>query len=108
MDKEEFGKGKSRKAALVPCRFSCPAEIDVPRYIRFIREKKYAEAVAVIREKVPLPRILGYVCDQPCERACRRREVNQAISIRNLKRYAVEHDEQELWQEKFCQETIDG
>jgi formate dehydrogenase (NADP+) beta subunit len=98
MDKEEFGKGKSRKAALVPCRFSCPAEIDVPRYIRFIREKKYAEAVAVIREKVPLPRILGYVCDQPCERACRRREINQAISIRNLKRYAVEHDERELWQ----------
>ena len=84
MDKEEFTKGKSRKAALVPCRYSCPAEIDVPRYIRFIREKNYAAATAVIREKSPFPRVLGYVCDHPCETGCRRGEVNQAISIRNL------------------------
>ena len=42
MDKEEFAKGKSRKAALVPCRYTCPAEIDVPRYVRLIREKDYA------------------------------------------------------------------
>ena len=97
MDKEEFTKGKSRKAALVPCRYSCPAEIDVPRYIRFIREKNYAAATAVIREKSPFPRVLGYVCDHPCETGCRRGEVNQAISIRNLKRYAAEHDNQRLW-----------
>jgi formate dehydrogenase (NADP+) beta subunit len=94
MDKEEFAKGKNRKAALVPCRFMCPAEIDVPRYIRFIRERNYAAASEVIREKVPFPRVLGYVCDHPCETACRRGEVNQAISIRNLKRYAAEHDNQ--------------
>jgi formate dehydrogenase beta subunit len=98
MDKEEFAKGKSRKAALVPCRYSCPAEIDVPRYIRFIRENNYAAATAVIREKVPFPRVLGYVCDHPCETACRRGEVNQPISIRNLKRYAAEHDDQRLWE----------
>jgi len=98
MDKEEFGKGKSRKAALVPCRFSCPAEIDVPRYVRFIREKNFAAAAAVIREKVPFPLVLGYVCDHPCESVCRRGEVNQAISIRDLKRYTVEHDEQRLWE----------
>jgi formate dehydrogenase beta subunit len=98
MDKEEFTKGKIRKAALVPCRYSCPAEIDVPRYIHFIREKNYAAASAVIREKVPFPRVLGYVCDHPCETACRRGEVNQAISIRSLKHYAAEHDDQKLWE----------
>jgi len=98
MDKEEFAKGKSRKAALVPCRYTCPAEIDVPGYIRFIREKNYAAATAVIREKVPFPRVLGYVCDHPCETACRRGEVNQSISIRNLKRYAAEHDDLRLWE----------
>jgi NADH dehydrogenase/NADH:ubiquinone oxidoreductase subunit G len=63
MDKEGFGGGKSRKTMLVPCRYSCPAEIDVPRYIRFIREKNYAAATAVIREKMPFPKILGYVCN---------------------------------------------
>ena len=96
MDKEEFGKGKSRKAALVPCRFSCPAEIDVPRYVRFIREKNISAALDVIKEKVPFPRILGHVCDHPCETACRRGEINGAISIRNLKRYAAEYDKERL------------
>ncbi len=96
MDKEEFAKGKSRRAALVPCRYSCPAEIDVPRYVRFIREKDYAAAAAVVREKAPFPQVLGYVCDHPCEAACRRGEVNKPISIRNLKRYAAAHDEQGL------------
>jgi len=93
MDKEEFAKGKSRRAALVPCKFTCPAEIDVPRYLRFIKEKNYAAATAVIREKVPFPKVLGYVCDHPCENVCRRAEVNQAVSIRDLKRFAAEHDD---------------
>jgi len=96
MDKKEFAKDKSRKASIVPCRFSCPAEIDVPRYIRFIREKKYADALAVVKEKVPFPRVLGYVCNHPCEEACRRGELNDAISIRGLKRHAAEHQEGKL------------
>jgi formate dehydrogenase beta subunit len=97
-DKEELTKGKKRKTALVPCRYTCPAEIDVPRYIRFIREKDYSAAVAVIREKVPFPGVLGYVCDRPCEDVCRRGEVNEPISIRALKRFAAEHDEKKVWE----------
>ncbi len=92
MDKEELTKGKNRKVALLPCRYTCPAEIDVPRYLRFIGEKNYRAAVAVIREKVPFPAVLGYVCDRPCEEVCRRGEINESISIRELKRYAAEHD----------------
>ncbi len=98
MDKEELVRGKNRKNALVPCKSACPAEIDIPRYIRFIREKDFAAATAVIREKVPFPGILGYVCNRPCEAVCRRSLVNQPISIRELKRYAAGHDEQEIWQ----------
>lgn len=98
MDKEEFAKGKSRKAALVPCRYTCPAEIDVPRYVRHIREGNYADATAVVREKAPFPGVLGYVCEHPCEAACRRREVNQAVSIRNLKRFAAEHASERVWE----------
>jgi formate dehydrogenase (NADP+) beta subunit len=97
MDKEELVRGKNRKSALLPCKYACPAEIDVPLYIRHIQQKDYAAAVAVIREKVPFPAVLGYVCNHPCETACRRSLVNQAISIRDLKRYAAGHDEQEIW-----------
>jgi formate dehydrogenase (NADP+) beta subunit len=95
MDKEELVRGKNRKSALVPCKHACPAEIDVPRYIRFIRQRDYAAAVAVIRERVPFPAVLGYVCSHPCETACRRSLVNQAISIRDLKRYAAGCDGQD-------------
>ena len=89
-DKEELLRDKNRKAALVPCKSNCPAEIDVPRYVRLIREGDRAAAIAVIREKVPFPWVLGYVCDHPCESECRRGEVNQPIAIRELKRFAAE------------------
>ena len=108
MDKEEFAKGKSRKAALVPCRYACPAEIDVPRYIRFIQKKDYSAATAIIKEKVPFPKVLGYVCDHPCESVCRRGEINQSISIRNLKRYAAEHDEEKLWEKNSNKKPSTG
>ncbi len=97
-DREELVQGKNRKTALIPCRYTCPAEIDVPRYIRFIQEKNNSAATAVIREKVPFPKVLGYVCDHPCEAVCRRGEINDPVSIRNLKRYAAEHDEESVWE----------
>jgi len=54
-------EGKKRRQALVPCKYTCPAQIDAPRYIRLIGEGKYAEATAVIREKVPFPKVLTWV-----------------------------------------------
>jgi NADPH-dependent glutamate synthase beta subunit-like oxidoreductase/ferredoxin len=97
-DREELTEGKKQRQALVPCQYTCPAEIDVPRYIRLIGEGRYAEATAVIREKVPFPKVLGYVCNHPCEAVCRRSEVNEAISIRDLKRFAAENDHERLWE----------
>jgi formate dehydrogenase beta subunit len=97
-DREELMEGKKRRQALVPCQYACPAEIDAPRYIRLIGEGKYAEATAVIREKVPFPKVLGYICNHPCEAVCRRSELNEAISIRDLKRFAAESDIEKLWE----------
>ncbi len=76
-----------------PCRNACPAGIDIPRYIRAVGEGKYGEAVAVIREKVPFPATLGYICGHPCETKCRRgQRLEQAIAIKELKRFAADHD----------------
>jgi len=75
-----------------PCLNACPARIDVPRYIRLINEGKYGEAVAVIREKVPFPAVLGYVCVHYCEAKCRRGQLDEAIAIKELKRFAADHD----------------
>jgi NADPH-dependent glutamate synthase beta subunit-like oxidoreductase len=83
----------------VPCSKACPAGIDVPRYLRLIKEGKYPEAVAVIREKVPFPAVLGYICLHFCEEECRRGDINQAIAIRALKRFAAENDSG-LWKQR--------
>jgi formate dehydrogenase beta subunit len=96
-DREELAEGKKRRHALVPCEYTCPAQIDVPRYIRLIGKGRYAEATAVIWEKVPFPKALGDVCDHPCEAVCRRSEIKEAISIRDIKRFAAEHDREKLW-----------
>ena len=90
-----------REQALVPCQAECPAHIDIPAYIRAIREGDCDSAVGIIREKVPFPHALGYVCNNRCETGCKRKGLNDPISIRNLKRYAVEHDETHRWKEKY-------
>jgi formate dehydrogenase beta subunit len=75
-----------------PCRVACPAGIDVPRYIRLIGDGRYDDAVAVIRERVPLPSICAYVCHAPCETKCRRGTLrDKPIAIEALKRFAVDH-----------------
>lgn len=100
-------KGETRAETLVPCRLACPAHTDVVRYLRFIREGRYGDAVATIREKAPFPAILGHVCTHPCEEACRRGFVNEAVSIRNLKRYAAEHDNG-AWKAKSVRKPATG
>ncbi|MFC1970571.1 FAD-dependent oxidoreductase [Chloroflexota bacterium] len=91
---------------LIPCGFGCPAEIDANLYVHLCAEGKFAEAAAVIREKVPFPGVLGRVCPAHCEKECQRGEIDsksmdekrEPIAIRMLKRIAVEHDTG-LWKE---------
>lgn len=91
---------KKREEVLVPCKSACPAHTDIPSYIRFIKQGKYDEAAAVIREKLPFPKTLGMVCNHVCELQCKRKEVNEAMSIKNLKRYAAERDTGLYWKNK--------
>jgi len=91
VDKKEYSD-EDREKVLVPCKYTCPANIDVPRYVRLIGEKRYQDALEVIRERVPFPYSLGLVCPHPCEEACSRAEVNEPIAIRALKRFVAEKD----------------
>ena len=89
-----------KEDAVVPCRHACPAHTDVPRYIRHVKNGEFDAAAAVIREKVPFPKALGYICNHVCELECKRKEVNEAMSIRNIKRYAADHDTGSYWKGK--------
>ncbi|KKM12493.1 hypothetical protein SY88_02850 [Clostridiales bacterium PH28_bin88] len=84
--------GSVSPSALVPCRSSCPAEIDVARYVKLIADEQFANALAVIREKVPFPATLGRVCFHPCETNCRRGKINDPVSICRLKRFVADQD----------------
>ncbi len=92
--------GLKKEDALVPCRYTCPAHTDIPRYIRFVKEGDCDAAAAVIREKVPFPHALGLICTQSCAKECKRNEVSEAMSIRDIKRYAAEHDTGSYWKNK--------
>ena len=73
-----------------PCVEACPAGVDIPGYVRLVAEGRYDEACGLILEKVPFPGVLGRVCTHPCETVCRRGEVNEAVSICALKRFAAD------------------
>ena len=96
-----------RELYLVPCKHTCPAGIDIPRYIRLISDEKFGEAAAVIREKVPFPGVLGHVCYHPCEAVCRRNELDEAISICALKLPAAENDTR-LWEKRAKRSDSSG
>lgn len=87
--KDKDFKSGNRESNIVPCRNRCPAGIDVPRYLNYVTEEKYAEALGIIREKVPFPGTLGRVCFHPCEEICRRGQVNEPVAICRLKRFAA-------------------
>ena len=78
------------KVDLAPCRMACPAGLNVQGYVQMVKEGKYREAVEIIMRDLPLPGVLGRVCPHPCERSCRRLEMDEPISIRELKRVAAD------------------
>lgn len=78
--------------ALAPCAQTCPAEIDIPRYIGHIRKGEYEEAVNTIRERNPLLLACGRVCPHPCESYCRRGIEDEAVSINQLKRFVADYE----------------
>jgi len=86
---------KNGKFAIPQCQAACPAGIDVPRYIRYIRQEKFDAAMAVIREKIPFPAICGHACTHPCESKCARVQYDEPMAIRLLKRAAQEHSEKD-------------
>jgi NADPH-dependent glutamate synthase beta subunit-like oxidoreductase len=77
---------------LAPCRQTCPAEIDIPKYIAQIREGDYEGAVSTIRERNPLLLACGRVCPHPCEVNCRRAIEDEPVSINQLKRFAADYE----------------
>jgi ferredoxin len=74
-----------------PCTLSCPAGMNIPLMNRLIASGEFEKSLEVVREEIALPLILGYICPAPCEKACRRKPVDGAVSICLLKRFTASH-----------------
>jgi len=75
-----------------PCQRTCPAEIDIPEYIRQITKRNYLGAVRVIKEKNPFPLVCGWLCPAPCESECRRNLVDEPVTINALKKFVANYE----------------
>lgn len=84
-----------------PCIALCPAGVDIPGYIALVKEKRYDDAIKLIRKDNPLPSVCALVCEKPCESRCRRRILDDAINIKGLKRAVVENASYEKNHEIF-------
>ena len=103
-----FDENKSYADNVVPCRSGCPAHVDIPRYLRHIRNGEYTRAAAVVREKVPFPESLGDICVHSCQDACKRNELNGTpVSVCRLKRAAAVRDTGD-WKANVRHEPLSG
>lgn len=75
-----------------PCQMGCPARMDIPLMIRQIAAGQLKDAIATIKRDIPLPATLGRICPAPCEKVCRRKQHDDAVSICLLKRHVADVD----------------
>jgi len=77
---------------IAPCQLTCPAGIDIQGYIALIAQGQYAEALELIRERIPMPLTIGRVCPHFCEYKCNRNLVEEPININHLKRFVADYE----------------
>lgn len=89
------------KPASAPCTLECPSNICVFGYMSLVRAGRYDEALAMIREQVPLPAALGRVCHHPCESECIRGDYEGPVAINAVKRFLTEREDPEKRREHY-------
>lgn len=97
MDQTELRQWEHRciQEELPPCTAACPLHVDVRAFLGHLGGGRWAEAVKILQKAMPLPGVLGRICDAPCQQACNRQNVGEAIQIGELERACVRHTEGE-------------
>ena len=74
-----------------PCENTCPANVNIPGYISLVAAGRFIDAYNLIRQENPFPAVCGRICTRPCESKCRRRTVDEAMAICDLKRFVADY-----------------
>jgi ferredoxin len=72
-----------------PCRTACPGNMDVAAMNRLYDRGRYEEALDLLRDTLVIPATLCYICNAPCEKICRKADLNRAVAIREIKKELV-------------------
>ena len=75
-----------------PCTDMCPSHVDIPGYIEGVRDVDFENSLKSTRQTMPLAHVCGRVCPHPCEDACRRTNLDESISIMELKRVGADYE----------------
>jgi len=78
-----------------PCRIACPAFMNIPLMNRYIASNKFKDAYNVVIKDIALPGVLGQICHAPCELVCKRKVIDNSVSICILKRFVANYANQE-------------
>jgi len=94
-----------------PCMDACPTHVDIPAYIEGVRDLRFDDSLKATRQTMPLAHTCGRVCPHPCEDECRRANLDEPISIMELKRlgadYETDHGFEWLHPHQPAKEKID-
>ncbi len=76
------------------CIQGCPVGVDIPAFIKEIREKNFDEAIRIVKEKNSLPAICGRVCPQEnqCQKFCVLGKVGEPMAIGRLERFVSDYE----------------
>ncbi len=76
------------------CVTGCPVDIDIPAFIKEIKEKNFLAASSKLKEKNSLPAVCGRVCPQEnqCQKSCIIGKMGDPISIGRLERFASDYE----------------
>ena len=75
-----------------PCKAACPAHIPVQGYLKLAGEGRYTEALELIKKENPNPAVFSCICNKPCEAACSRASIDDAVAIDDVKKFIAEKD----------------
>lgn len=87
---EKFDNWVTQEPIKPPCTSACPVNADVQRFVSLVAEGRFRESLDAVRERCTLPASLGRICHHPCETDCRRNDVEGAVNIRAIKRFAAD------------------
>lgn len=89
------GRGYNILRQAPPCQEACPVHLDVRGYVGMAADGRHRDSLALIREKLPFPGIIGRICTRPCEAACNRSLADQPVAICALKRFVADKEIEE-------------